>query len=139
MMADKYALKLAALLGGSPQQGGLSYGDYPNPYQNPNANGGGLRAYKEGTGYGGQMMPKGQGWLGELPNTGTPGSVSTELSVGDSRGDFPSITPNTSADQLKRLLALKPNQRMPNDIYNTALDFANQRRASGLNPFKDSM
>jgi len=136
-MADETALRLAALLGKSPQQGGLSYGDYPNPYQNPNANGGGLRAYKEGTGYGGQMMPKGQGWLGALPNTGTPNSVSTELSVGDSNGDFPSITPNTSAEQLTRLLALKPHQKMPTDIYNTALEFANQRRNLGLSPFKD--
>ena len=32
-MADKYALKLAALLGKSPQQGGLTYGDYPHPLE----------------------------------------------------------------------------------------------------------
>ena len=123
---------LGGLLGASPSQGGLNATNYPNPY-------GQLRAYlnKDGT-YGGQMMPKYTGWQGELKNLAYPNTVSTELSVGDSVGDFPSIVPNTTAEQLARLLRLKENQQVPRDIYETARQFALQRRAQGLSPFKDA-
>ena len=46
-MADFKPLKYAkALMGMSPSEGGLNYADYPHPYRNPDANGGGLRAWQ---------------------------------------------------------------------------------------------
>ncbi|MDD4971855.1 MAG: hypothetical protein PHT07_20715 [Paludibacter sp.] len=130
-MADDYANKLAlALQGIPPSQGGLNATNYPNQW--------GLRAYKNPDGsYGGEMMPKWTGWQGLMQNIAYPDSVSSELSVGDQKGDFPSMVPTTTPEQLSRLLSLKENQRMPQDIYETARQFAEQRRAKGLSPFKD--
>ena len=129
-MSDRNEI-VKALMANSPSNGGLNALNRPAPY--------GLRAYPDGNGgYGGQMMPKFDGWQGALPNTAYPGSVSTELSVEDELGDFPSIVPNTSPEQLKRLLNLKHEQQMPQDIYETARKFANERRALGLNPFLDA-
>lgn len=114
----------------SPQQGGLDASNRPNPY--------GLRAYKNADGsWGGDMMPKWTGWLDVQQNTGKPGYVSTELSVGDSKGDFPTMVPTLSAEQVQRLLALPEDTKVPEDIYKAALDFANKRRSQGLSPFKD--
>jgi hypothetical protein len=127
-MADLTRL-LTGLLDNLPSNGGLNATNYPNQW--------GLRAYKEGDGYGGDMMPKYTGWLGQQPNIAHPNNVSTELSVADDIGEFPSMTPNLDKEQLNRLLSLKDGQRMPNDIYNSALQFANQRRDKGLSPFKD--
>lgn len=114
---------------GDPSQGGLNATNYPNQW--------GLRAYKDGIGYGGEMMPKYTGWLGVLANTAHPGDVSTEISVGDNYGEFPSMSPSLNADQIKRLLAVKEGQKIPRDIVNTAKGDADKRRALGLSPFKD--
>lgn len=129
-MTDKNELMANALLGKSPQNGGLNATNYPNQW--------GLRAYEKQDGsYGGQMMPKYNGWQGQLNNLAHPSSVSTEISVGDDIGEFPAIAPNTTNEQLARLLVLKDGERMPDDILQTAQDFANKRRIQGLSPFKD--
>jgi hypothetical protein len=133
-MADKYALKLAALLGKSPKQGGLMYGDYPHPFRNPNVEGGGLRAYinKDGS-YGGEMMPKGQGWLNEQM---TPqGQTMTELSVGNGQMDFPSLTPNQPPELVRQIV--NTGEVSP-QAYRNALDWAMSRKAKGLSPFRDA-
>lgn len=122
-MANK-ALKLAALLGGSPQSGGLAYGDRPSQY--------GLRSYPEGNGYGGQMMPKSSGWLGPISDLN--GNVMTEFSVGDERGDFPSIVPTLNQQELTQIIS---NKNVTDSAYKKAQEWANKRRAQGLNPFKD--
>lgn len=112
------------------QQGGLSVRNVGTPY--------GLRAYKNKDGsYGGEMMPKAEGWLGKLQNIGHPGSFSTELSVEDDQGSFPSIVPTLSPEQLNKLLSLKDSDPMPRDILDVAHDFAVKRRAQGLSPFKE--
>ena len=127
IMADKYALKLAAMLGKSPQQGGLTYGDYPNPH--------GLRAYKNKDGsYGGEMMPKGQGWLGEQTNP--QGQTMTEYSVGNGEMDFPSLTPNQSPELMQQIVN---TGKVSPQAYQNALDWALSRKAKGLSPFKDAM
>ncbi len=122
-MANK-ALKLAALLGGSPQSGGLAYGDRPSQY--------GLRSYLEGNGYGGQMMPKSSGWLGPISDLN--GNVMTEFSVGDEKGDFPSIVPTLTQQELTQIIS---NKNVTDSAYKKAQEWANKRRAQGLNPFKD--
>jgi hypothetical protein len=123
-MADNKALKLAAMLGATPQQGGLMYGDRPNPY--------GLRAYQENGQLGGQMMPKSTGWLGPISDLN--GNVMTEFGVGDERGDFPSMVPTLNQEELTAIVSGK---QVTPSAYKKAQDFANQRRAQGLNPFKD--
>lgn len=121
---------MGGLLNQSPSNGGLNATNYPNQW--------GLRAYKNTNGsYGGEMMPKYNGWQGLHQNIAYPDSVSSELSIGDSQGDFPAIVPDTTPEQLLRILALKNDERMPIDIVKTAQDFANKRRALGLSPFMD--
>ena len=123
---DNYTLKLAQLLqGAQPQQGGLSVGDYPNPY--------GLRAYQKPNGtYGGQMMPKYTGWMGVQTNP--KGQSVTEFSIGDNIGDFPSIVPTLNKTELNQIVQhgnLMPSARAK------AEQWAIERRSQGLNPFKD--
>jgi len=123
---DNYTLKLAQLLqGAQPQQGGLSVGNYPNPY--------GLRAYQNPNGsYGGQMMPKTTGWQGVHYNP--KGQTVTELSIGDNKGDFPSIVPTLNANELAQIVQknnITPSARQK------AQEFADLRRLQGLSPFKD--
>lgn len=115
---------LADLLTADPSKGGLTASNRPAPW--------GLRAYKNKDGsYGGQMMPKWTGWAGvqNLPN----GDVMTELSVGDEYGDFPAIYEGITPAQLTQVI----NGNITDDIYNMAKRAANNRRAQGLNPFKD--
>jgi hypothetical protein len=123
---DKYNLKLAKLLkNATPEQGGLSVGNYPNPY--------GLRAYQnDDSTYGGQMMPKTTGWKGV--NYNPKGEAVTELSIGDQLGDFPSIVPTLNANELNQIVQyenITPSARQK------AQEFANLRRSQGLSPFKD--
>lgn len=99
-----YSQILGLLFSNPSQQGGLNALNYPNPY--------GLRAYelkdKQGnvTGYGGEMMPKSTGWLGLLAGQGKlKGSDVTEYSIGDERGDFPSVVP--TLDEYERLSVAK--------------------------------
>jgi hypothetical protein len=123
---DNYKIKLAQLLqGAQPTQGGLSVGNYPNPY--------GLRAYQNPNGtYGGQMMPKTTGWQGV--NKNLQGQDVTELSIGDQRGDFPSIVPTLNANELAQIVQ---NQNITPSARQKAQEFANLRRSQGLSPFKD--
>jgi len=119
-----------------PSSGGLRVADYPNPH--------GLRAYqKPDGGYGGEMMPKSSGWRGEMPSIAYPGSVSTEISIGDETGEFPAMSKSQNHEQLIRLLSLKNNQKMPKDIYETARRDADDLRRAGKsefnNPFLDEL
>lgn len=123
---DNYTIKLAKLLqDAQPEQGGLSVGNYPNPY--------GLRAYQNLNGsYGGQMMPKTTGWQGVHYNP--KGQAITELSIGDDIGDFPSIVPTLNAQELAQIVQknnITPSARQK------AQEFADLRRSQGLSPFKD--
>jgi hypothetical protein len=123
---DNYTLKLAQLLqGAQPAQGGLSVGNYPNPY--------GLRAYQNPNGsYGGQMMPKTTGWQGVHK---TPqGQDMTEFSMGDNKGDFPSIVPTLNANELAQIVQ---KQNITPSARQKAQEFADLRRSQGLSPFKD--
>jgi hypothetical protein len=109
----------------SPSQGGLRVADYPNPY--------GLRAYpKNGGGYGGEMLPKSTGWLGVF-NTPNNGAM-TEYSVGDEKGDFPSIVPTLTDSEIASIV-LDKNVTKP--IYDKAQIFANERRSQNQSPFYD--
>jgi len=123
---DNYNLKLAQLLqGAQPSQGGLSVGDYPNPY--------GLRAYQKPNGtYGGQMMPKTTGWQGVHKNS--QGQDMTEFSIGDNKGDFPSIVPTLNANELAQIVQ---KQNITPSAKQKAQEFADLRRSQGLSPFKD--
>ena len=123
---DNYNLKLAQLLqGAQPSQGGLSVGDYPNPY--------GLRAYQKPSGiYGGQMMPKTTGWQGVHKNS--QGQDMTEFSIGDNKGDFPSIVPTLNANELAQIVQ---KQNITPSAKQKAQEFADLRRSQGLSPFKD--
>lgn len=99
-----YSQILGLLFSNPSQQGGLNALNYPSPY--------GLRSYelydKKGnvTGYGGEMMPKSTGWLGLLTGQGKlKGSDVTEYSIGDERGDFPTVVP--TLDEYERLSIAK--------------------------------
>jgi hypothetical protein len=131
---DNYTIKLAQLLqNAQPEQGGLSVGNYPNPFQNPNANGGGLRAYKNDDGtYGGQMMPKYTGWMGVQTNP--KGQSVTELSIGDNIGDFPSIVPTLNKKELNEIVQ---HEKIMPSARQKAQEWADLRRSQGLSPFKD--
>ena len=123
---DNYTLKLAQLLkGAQPQEGGLSVGDYPNPY--------GLRARmnKQGN-YEGQMMPKYTGWMGVQTNP--KGQSVTEFSIGDNVGEFPSIVPTLNKTELNQIV--QHGNLMPS-AKSKAEEWAVLRRSQGLNPFKD--
>ncbi len=120
------------MVGNSPARGGLNYRDYPNPFQNPNLDGGGLRAWKEGSGYGGEMLPKSTGWLGLLQGTGPmKGHSMTEVSVGDSSNLSPSINPLLDSSQLSRVLSGK----MTPDIRQKAMEWRNLQKSKGQSPF----
>ena len=123
---DNYTLKLAQLLqGAQPEQGGLSVGNYPNPY--------GLRAYQNPNGtYGGQMMPKTTGWQGVHYNP--KGQAVTELSIGDDIGDFPSIVPTLNKNELNEIVQ---HENIMPSARTKAQEWAILRRSQGLNPFKD--
>lgn len=123
---DNYTLKLAQLLqNAQPKEGGLSVGNYPNPY--------GLRAYQNPNGtYGGEMMPKTTGWQGVHYNP--KGQAVTELSIGDDKGDFPSVVPTLNANELAQIV--QKNNILPS-ARQKAQEYADLRRSQGLSPFKD--
>lgn len=144
-MADFNALKYAkALMNMTPSEGGLNYADYPNQYQNPYANGGGLRAWKNKDGsYGGQMMPKTSGWQGEIQAI-NPKEKITEYSMGGEGGEpfFPSVTQNMTPEQIQnvRLLEagkLKWNSPQGKSVQDKAYEEYMIRKSQGLSPFKD--
>lgn len=119
--------KLSELMSIAPSLGGLNVKQYATPD--------GLRAYKNKDGsYGGQMMPKANGWLGRLPNKGQ-GGESTELSLEDDSGMFPAIVPTLNNEEISVLLGLKENQRIPENIYLKARKHADLMRSQGRSPF----
>jgi hypothetical protein len=125
-----YAKLLGALFSQSPQSGGLLYNDYPNPY--------GTRAYelydKQGnvTGYGGEMMPKSTGWLGLLTGQGKlKGSDVTEYSIGDERGDYPTVVP--TLDEYERLSVAKGI--ITPSIAKKAQEWRDLMQSQGQSPF----
>lgn len=113
-----------------PKEGGLSASNYNNPF--------GLRAYPlpEG-GYGGEMMPKSTGWLGMLKGTGkNKDQTITEYSTGDERGDFPSIVPELTAKELKKILS---SGTITPQAFIKAQQRANSLRSQGLSPFYNAV
>jgi len=110
----------------SPKEGGLNASNYNNPY--------GLRAYPlPNGGYGGEMMPKSTGWLGMLKGTDkNKGQTMTEYSTGDNRGDFPSIIPELTSDELNKILS---SGVITPQAYIKAQQRANALRSQGLSPF----
>ena len=83
---------------------------------------------------------KGSGYFGELKRP--DGNISTELSIGVNIGgketEIPTLVPTLSAEQKQRLLSLKDNEKIPEDIIQTAVDHAKKRIKSGLSPFHDT-
>lgn len=116
---------LAKLLNNSPSNGGLNATNYPNPH--------GLRSYITDDGsYGGQMMPKGNGWLGRISDLN--GNIMTEFSTGDEIGDFPALVPTLTQNELTDIVS---NKNITPSAYKKAQEFANVLRSMGKNPFKD--
>ena len=117
----------------APSEGGLNYRDYPHPFQNPNANGGGLRAYQKPDGsYGGEMIPKSTGLLGELKGTGpNAGKTMTEFSIGDETGDYPSLVPTLDSEDIKNVL----NGTITPEVSKKARAWSDSRKAQGMSPF----
>lgn len=109
----------------TPKQGGLAYKDYPNPH--------GLRAYEKDDGsYGGQMIPKADGWLGPLKGKGkNKGHVMTEYSLEDEKGSFPSLVPTLTKKELELVLSGKGTE----DTDRKAMEFRDMRLKLGLDPF----
>jgi hypothetical protein len=111
----------------APSEGGVSYRDYPNPY--------GLRAYRNKDGsYGGEMLPKAEGWAGEQRGRGNlKGSTVTEYSMDDERGSFPSINPLLSLDEIDAVAA----GNMTPEIYKKAVEWRDLQARHGESAFKN--
>jgi hypothetical protein len=124
------------LLSNSPQQGGLNASNYNNPFQNPNVEGGGLRAYPlpQG-GYGGEMLPKSTGWLGLLQVPGKD-EVMTEYSMGDERGDFPTLVQGLTDKEKKQILT---TGKVSKQAYIKAKQQADALRSQGKSPFYNAV
>ena len=143
-MADKGIKYAKALMNLSPSEGGLSYGDYPNPYQNPNLEGGGLRTWRDKQGnYQGEMIPKYTGWMGTIPAM-EKGRVMTEYSAGGENGQmfYPTIFQGMNPDQVevaRMLEAGKMNWKNPRaaQLDRAARAAAQERINMGLSPFKN--
>lgn len=81
--------------------------------------------------------PKGEGFFGRLPRTGSSGGdYSTELSasvtIGGKNLFFPTLVPGLTREEIDHLLAGK----QPTDaIYDKAIRHAQTRIAQGLSPF----
>lgn len=108
--------------------GGLNASNYPNPF--------GLRAYPlpQG-GYGGEMLPKSTGWLGLLQVPGKD-EVMTEYSVGDERGDFPSLVEGLTDEEKKQILT---KGKVSKQAYIKAKQQADALRSQGKSPFYNAV
>ena len=144
-MADFDPLKYAkALMGMTPSEGGLNYSDYPHPYKNPYAMGGGLRTWQDKQGnWQGQMMPKTSGWQGEIQAI-NPKEKITEYSMGGEGGEpfFPSVTQNMTPEQIQNVRLLEAGKldwKSPQakSVQDKAYEEYMLRKAQGLSPFKD--
>jgi len=80
---------------------------------------------------------KGNGFLGLLRRP--DGSVSSELSVGVDIGgkevEIPTLVPTLTRREVETMLALKPGEKVPQEIVEKAARFAQNRIAAGKSPF----
>jgi hypothetical protein len=124
-LEDSY--KLADMIHTEPSQGGLNYRDYPNPY--------GLRAYKKDDGtYGGEMLPKYEGWLGKQKGEGKErGHIMTEYSIDDEKGSYPTLVPTLNEEDL---VSLRQGKLTPS-IIKKATAWRDSQEAKGESAFKN--
>jgi hypothetical protein len=87
-----------AMLNQNPAQGGMQAKNYTNPF--------GLRAFERPDpatgemGYGGEMLPKSDGWLGHIPGQGPlEGQIITEMSADDEQGSYPMVVPTLDGNE----------------------------------------
>jgi hypothetical protein len=107
-----------------PSKGGLSATNRPNPH--------GVRAYPTDTGYGGEMMPKDEGWLGILKGIGKmAGKNVTEFSSEDDLGSYPTVVPTLTPQEINMVLKGKVTP----EIDKKARQFRDWRVKQGLSPF----
>ena len=112
----------------SASQGGLNATNRPNPY--------GLRAYEENGSYGGEMMPKDVGFLGELQGNGeNKGQVMTEYSLSDEKGSYPSLVPTLTPEEIQQVLFGKITKA----IDQKARAHRDMRVKQGLSPFYNTI
>jgi len=118
----------AAIMRARPSDGGLSVRQVQAPY--------GLRSYIKPDGsYGGQQMPKGEGWLGQVKSKN--GDISTELSVEDESGMYPLIVPTLDNSQLQGLLSARSMDEIPDIVYQKAKQHAEAMKGRGRSPFRE--
>ena len=86
------------------------------------------------------VLPKGKGFMGEIPNAA--GDKMTELSSAfDYYGKMvshPLIVPTLDKSELNTLKNLKDDEAIPDAIYRKAQAYAISRLEKGLSPFADS-
>jgi len=130
---------------GNPRQGGLNAMNLLNEFINPDAEGGGLRAFMlpDGT-YGGSMMPKTRGHQGIIE--GLLGRNITEYSSGGVNGEpfFPTVTENLydgQLDTVKRLEAglIERNSEEAQRLQRHAYEEYLRRTNLGQSAFKDNI
>jgi len=134
-MADlENQFKVAELMSKPTSEGGMSYGDYPNPY--------GLRAFDTAQGYGGEMMPKTAGWAGEIPTL--TGDKMTEMSLGGEKGQpfIPMIFEGITPEQIEIVKDYEAGLREDSDplvieVKKAAEAAAHRRMHMHKSPFKD--
>lgn len=88
---------------------------------------------------------KGNGWLGALPitypngGTGVASEYTVSTKIGDREFDIPTLVPTLTPEEKDLLLTdIIPNRRtVPNNIFNKAVEHAQQRIQKGLSPYKD--
>lgn len=120
----------------SASAGGLQASNYPAPY--------GLRAFTLPNGsYGGQMMPKTTGWMGEIPSL--QGGSITEYSLGGntpSEPFYPMVTENMTMPMVSNLQKLEAGllsdrsteaEQLRRNAYENYL----RKKALGQSAFKD--
>ena len=120
----------------SASAGGLQASNYPAPY--------GLRAFTLSNGsYGGQMMPKTTGWMGEIPSL--QGGSITEYSLGGntpSEPFYPMVTENMTMPMISNLQKLEAGllsdrsteaEQLRRNAYENYL----RKKALGQSAFKD--
>jgi hypothetical protein len=127
---------LSSMFNTDSSQGGLNATNLPNKFQNPEADGGGLRAYTKVDGsLGGQMMPKDTGWLGEIAGKGKlKGSKLTEFSSEDEKGMFPLINPYLSKEEVQKV----SEGIVTSDMQKKAVKWRDDQVSKGLDPFYNS-
>jgi hypothetical protein len=127
---------LSSMFTADSSEGGLNATNLPNKFQNPDADGGGLRAYtKEDGTLGGQMMPKDTGWLGEIEGKGKlKGSKLTEFSSEDDKGMFPLINPYLSKEEIEKV----SKGIVTPEMHKKGAQWRDDQVSKGLDPFYNS-